>query len=162
LQEFGRVYEGEMWLEVLLARGVNDSTEDIAALKSAVARIKPDRLQLNTVARPPMEDFARPLDLEQIETAAAELAGVVTHIDVLPTFSEGRIKRPPVENGTGREGAILAMLRRRPCPLNEISQALRFDEKETSQALHKLLEEGEIQETVHGDALFYQVADSSE
>ncbi len=37
------------------SRGVNDSPAAIRALKAAVARIRPDRIELNTVVRPPAD-----------------------------------------------------------------------------------------------------------
>nr|HDM59124.1 radical SAM protein [Bacillota bacterium] len=50
--EFVKAFEGEVWLEVLLVKGFNDSQDDLAALSDAVMRIAPDQIQVGTVERP--------------------------------------------------------------------------------------------------------------
>ncbi len=51
-------FSGEFHLEILLVAGINDSEEELARLRTAVERIGPDEVHLNTVVRPPAEDFA--------------------------------------------------------------------------------------------------------
>jgi wyosine [tRNA(Phe)-imidazoG37] synthetase (radical SAM superfamily) len=59
LRMFREVFRGEFWLEVMFVRGVNDGTDEIAALSDAISVIDPDRVQLNTVVRPPCEEEKR-------------------------------------------------------------------------------------------------------
>ncbi|MCI5160164.1 MAG: hypothetical protein D3906_17430 [Candidatus Electrothrix sp. AUS1_2] len=70
LVTFSHQYEGKIWLEILLAQGINDSREEVEALRQAVRRMRLDRIQLNTVARPPLESFARPLAGKSMESIA--------------------------------------------------------------------------------------------
>jgi len=161
LEDFSREYDGEMWLEVLLAKGINDSPEDIAAIRDAVARIRPQRIQLNTVARPPMETFAEPVDQQRIEEAAEELGrGYAGLIEVLPTFSEGMIKMPAGVQLPADEDGVLEMLRRRPCTRTEIGEVLKLDRHETDRIIAKLQQGGRVRETTHNGKLFYQVTDT--
>ena len=67
LIQFRKQYRGQIWLEILFCRGVNDGKEEIEKLKEVIERIQPDRVQLNTPVRPPAEDFAFPLTLGQLE-----------------------------------------------------------------------------------------------
>ncbi|NYT01814.1 MAG: radical SAM protein, partial [Methanosarcinales archaeon] len=53
LKQFRREFSGEMWLEVMLVKGVND--HEAPQIASLVEEIGPDRVQLNTVVRPPSE-----------------------------------------------------------------------------------------------------------
>jgi len=62
LVEFRKEYSGKIWLEVMLVRGLNDSKEDIAELKKAAERIKPDRIQVNSPVRSTAEEGVLPLD----------------------------------------------------------------------------------------------------
>lgn len=71
ISRFCREFKGRCWLEILLAKGINDQPADLAALAEAVARIQPERVQLNTVARPPLESFALPLSPGEMRAAAA-------------------------------------------------------------------------------------------
>jgi wyosine [tRNA(Phe)-imidazoG37] synthetase (radical SAM superfamily) len=61
LVEFRKTFKGHLWLEILFVKGVNDSPQELNALSDAVRRIRPDRIQLNTVVRPPALHSAEPL-----------------------------------------------------------------------------------------------------
>ena len=52
-----------IWLEVLFLRGLNDQPDQIQALARAIEKIAPEKIQINTVIRPPVETFARALGL---------------------------------------------------------------------------------------------------
>lgn len=53
LKAFRREYSGQIWLEVMLVRDVNVAEAPLIA--KAAQEIEPDRIQLNTVVRPPPE-----------------------------------------------------------------------------------------------------------
>lgn len=66
-QQFG----GELWIEVFLVDGVNDDMAGMRKIAGVLRDIKPDRIQLNTVVRPPAESSARPLNAARLENIAA-------------------------------------------------------------------------------------------
>jgi wyosine [tRNA(Phe)-imidazoG37] synthetase (radical SAM superfamily) len=72
---FRREFKGRIWLEIMLVKGVNDGPAHLRALKKAIARIRPDRVQLNTVVRPPAEKNARPLTRQELEAVREALGG---------------------------------------------------------------------------------------
>ena len=73
LIQFRKEYRGQIWLEIVFCRGVNDDKEEIERLKIAIGRIQPDRVQLNTPTRPPAEDFVFPLTKDQLEEIRKKL-----------------------------------------------------------------------------------------
>jgi wyosine [tRNA(Phe)-imidazoG37] synthetase (radical SAM superfamily) len=70
LVRFRDAYPGKIWLEILLIDGHNTSDEEALLFKKAVERIRPDRLQLNTVDRPPIFDWVRPAPRATLERVA--------------------------------------------------------------------------------------------
>jgi len=48
-------FKKKMWLEVMLVNGINDDLAHIRKLKEVVAKIKPDKIQLNSPVRTPAE-----------------------------------------------------------------------------------------------------------
>ncbi|MCP4450331.1 MAG: radical SAM protein, partial [Planctomycetes bacterium] len=58
LVAFRQQFSGQLWLEVLLVRGLNDTSGQVYNLKAAIDTIKPDRIHLNTVVRPPATGWA--------------------------------------------------------------------------------------------------------
>jgi wyosine [tRNA(Phe)-imidazoG37] synthetase (radical SAM superfamily) len=157
---FSREFRGEVWLEILLVREVNDSLEDLKSLQQAVRKINPARIQLNTVARPPMDGRARPVTRDKMEQAAALLAdGYGGRVEILVDFQTMENKKE--ERGRQTRANIVeeiaAMLQRRPCPLPEIDRALHIQDLElTGECVQMLVEAGRIEKIVHADKEFYQ------
>ncbi|HHQ44742.1 MAG TPA: radical SAM protein, partial [Candidatus Altiarchaeales archaeon] len=73
ISEFKKSFSGKVWLEVMLVDGVNDSEEAFRELSRAIGKIKPDKVHLNTVVRPPCERWAKPLSTERLEEIANSL-----------------------------------------------------------------------------------------
>ena len=74
LATFCAEYTGQIWLEVLLCRSVNDSRDDLEALKGVLRRlVRVDRVQLNTATRPPADRDIAPLDREALQRVADEI-----------------------------------------------------------------------------------------
>ncbi len=59
LVEFRKAYKGTIWLEVLILPGYNDHEQELQALKEAILKIRPDRVQVNTLDRPGTEKGLR-------------------------------------------------------------------------------------------------------
>jgi wyosine [tRNA(Phe)-imidazoG37] synthetase (radical SAM superfamily) len=80
LKTFRSGYAGEVWLEILFCRGVNNSPDEVAMLKDIVAEIDPHKVHLNTVDRPPPEEDVFPLtglELADIARVFGEKAEIV-------------------------------------------------------------------------------------
>ncbi|NTV15295.1 MAG: radical SAM protein [Desulfobulbaceae bacterium] len=145
-EEFG----GSVWLEILLVEGINDSEADIVALVEAVAQIKPERIQLNTVVRPPALAMARPLSSARLQEIAGRFGDIP--VEVVGNFvSQGS----PVGERTAEE--IRAMLQRRPCTLEDVRQALGLSEETVARLIGELVGAGKIGETIHDGRKYYQV-----
>ncbi len=158
LTRFCREFSGQVWLEILLVKGMNDSAAEIAALTTAVAGIRPDRVQLNSVARPPLESFSAPVSVERLTGIAAAIKKSFSGpVDILVHF-KGKdtgpsLKRDPA--GLARE--IIRMLRRRPCTAEDICEALALAPGEVAGVLKQLAADGRIQELTHNNKVYFQV-----
>ena len=53
--EFRKISRAQMWLEIFIAEGVNDSVESAKRFLRYVREIQPDKVQLNTLDRPGTE-----------------------------------------------------------------------------------------------------------
>jgi len=148
LARFREEFAGEIRLEVMLVKGLNDTPAALRALEAAVARIRPDRIELNTVVRPPADLGAAPL-------SAAALARIRTRLgpraEVVASFAG---KRQAPASG-GLEKAILATVRRRPQTAADIASALGRHHDEVLKALTALLGRGRITKRVHGGRTYY-------
>jgi wyosine [tRNA(Phe)-imidazoG37] synthetase (radical SAM superfamily) len=163
--DFSREFAGEVWLEILLVESINDSPEDIAALKNVIGRIGPTRVQLNTVARPPFESFAKPLTHKRMEEVKREIEeGFVGPVDILT----GRRENEPSDSGKGREGSlesvsldkaeneIIEMLLRRPCTATDIAVTMSLEAERASEILKDMERRGRLTVKIHGGKKYYR------
>ena len=68
-------FKNQIWLEVMLMDGVNDTPENLRKLRSSIDRIKPDEVFINVPIRPPAEPWVRIPKDEKISLAERILSG---------------------------------------------------------------------------------------
>jgi wyosine [tRNA(Phe)-imidazoG37] synthetase (radical SAM superfamily) len=51
--EFRNIYNGELIIEILVVKGINDKEEEFKKLNEVLAKINPDRVDISTIDRPP-------------------------------------------------------------------------------------------------------------
>jgi wyosine [tRNA(Phe)-imidazoG37] synthetase (radical SAM superfamily) len=149
LIQFRRQYRGQIWLEILFCRGVNDGKEEIEKLKEVIERIEPDRVQLNTPVRPPAEDFAFPLTLTQLEEIR-EIMG--EKAEIIPEFSAPLGE----ELNSVKDTEILNLIKRRPCTTEDISKALGLRVNEVVKHLDHLTKVGTIRYRMYEHRCYYE------
>jgi wyosine [tRNA(Phe)-imidazoG37] synthetase (radical SAM superfamily) len=145
---FRREFAGRIWLEVMLVKGVNDSAADIRALKKAVDRIRPDKVQLNTVVRPPAEKWARPLSTAELNRIRKKLG------DRAEVIAPSRGRRSFAGARNLRKG-ILAIAGRRPVTLADLTAALGRPQSEVRPHLETLLRWHRIGRQRHKGYVYY-------
>ncbi|WP_417911329.1 radical SAM protein [Candidatus Electronema sp. PJ] len=167
---FSQDFRGQLWLEILLVQGINDTDEEVAALCTAAARMRLDRIQLNTVIRPPLESFAQPVAGARMEVIAAEFLRHDPHrpVDLLSggaVQEESRAKgqksffnldRPADQQALRDE--IVEMLKRRPCTAADINRVFHVGGADRiEQLLDALVRDGLLHKRMHNGRLYYQI-----
>jgi wyosine [tRNA(Phe)-imidazoG37] synthetase (radical SAM superfamily) len=134
LLSFREKFEGAIWLEVFLLDGMNSNQEQLDKLIDVAGRLGPEKVQLNTVARPPAEPFARRVDPEALEAVRRLIGDNAEIIEYSPGTGDG--------GGQANREDVLGLVARRPCTLEDVSRALFLHEAEVSKILGELYEEG--------------------
>lgn len=149
LEAFRKEFTGAIWLEVMLCGGVNDDLKEISRLRDLLCRIGPDRVQVNTVSRPPSEDFALPLPLERLQIICRALGGGA---EIIPESNLPLGERPLL-----RKEEILTLLKRRPCTAEDLSRALGYKLEEVLGALGRLTREKTLTCRLYQQKCFYEI-----
>jgi wyosine [tRNA(Phe)-imidazoG37] synthetase (radical SAM superfamily) len=123
IREFRARFRGQIWVEILYCRGMNNDRSEVARMKEILEQINPDRIQLNTVYRPPAEDFASPLTEERLSEIKEVLGGKVS---VITPYRGNRSIW-----GKGEvEAHIVDALKRRPLTADDMSESLGLHAQE--------------------------------
>ena len=135
LARFRERFSGQYWLEIMLMDGINDTDAEIDAMAAIVKRIRPDRVQLNTVVRPPAHRAA-------CAVPAGRLLEIARRFDpageVIPEFQYQ-------QGGSGLaacSGAALGLLERRPCTVFDVAQSLGVSVISAMKELDALVQSG--------------------
>jgi wyosine [tRNA(Phe)-imidazoG37] synthetase (radical SAM superfamily) len=150
LCRFREEYAGPIWLEVFFLEGVNTGDDQIARMHDLIARIRPDRVQLNTAVRPTAEANVAAVDEARLGAIADKLG---FNAEVIADFS-----RPPEPAGAAQTARrILEMLRRRPCSLDDIRQGLGVNAGLAVEHLDGLIASGRVRTQHRAGKTFYVV-----
>jgi wyosine [tRNA(Phe)-imidazoG37] synthetase (radical SAM superfamily) len=152
LADFRSEYQGQIWLEILLCRGVNDGREEIEALQQAIRTIQPDKVQINTVVRPAMEDYAAPLSLDAMEHVKASLGG---NAEIIAEFKGER----QTIVGAAVEQQVMHLIQRRPVTTDDLARILGLHHLEITKILDKLTKEGKLSYQVFNQRLYYKTVE---
>jgi len=142
LKSLRKSFRGQLFIEVMLLAGFNDRDEEIERLGQVILEIAPDRVQLNTVVRPPADAKAIPLDrkkLEYIKRVFGESAEII---------AASPIRGNQHFRGT-LSAAVLEMARRRPVTVADVAGALDAPLFEVDKTVKALVHKGELREQTH-------------
>ncbi len=156
LAEFTEIFPKSVWLEVFLLAGITGIPSEMEAISALARRIHPERVQLNTVRRPPAEDFAFALSREQM-LAFRDL--FPEPVDIVG--EEKRNDTRAAEFPVGQED-IRGMLARRPCTAEDIADAYGLHVTEAIKGLEALISAGQAKTMLTGGRRYYMVAAAKE
>jgi wyosine [tRNA(Phe)-imidazoG37] synthetase (radical SAM superfamily) len=117
LKAFRRDYTGELWIEVMMVKGLNDSESAVRSIARETQQIRPERIFLNVPIRPPAESWVEPPDETSLRRAAEILGQTATTCEISGGDFELECGLPIVD-------AIIEILRRHPMAEGEVRQTV--------------------------------------
>ena len=155
LKAFRRDYRGRLWLEVMLIHNVNDDMQHIEMFKKIIDAIAVDRVQLNTVARPPAEKTARAVK-------AAEMSSIARFIgNGCEVIAGGYRKKAMAGEDRDWQESVCEMLERRSLTLNDIVSSTGVSANKARTGLDRLVKEKRVKAVTLGRRRFYTSAEEA-
>lgn len=149
LEEFRREFEGRLWIEVMLVRGVNDGDKELHALAELLARIGPDEVHLVAPTRPACEAWVAAPDERGMAHAAEILGRAARVVSASGEVFESSGSESPIE-------AILGIIGRHPMSVEEVERMLAKRAPERVDTLvHELEASGRAQLVERGGRRFW-------
>jgi wyosine [tRNA(Phe)-imidazoG37] synthetase (radical SAM superfamily) len=130
---------------------VNDAGEEIERIREAVLIIRPDKVQLNTVVRPGVEDYAAALSADRMEEIKKALGA---QVEIIAEFEGDRHRMPPAHI----EEQVIRIIQRRPETPDDLAKALGLHDLEIAKILDKLAKEGKVTYRVFNQRVYYEAA----
>lgn len=141
--EFRKIYDKQLICECLFVKTLNDSNEEIELIRDALTKIKPNRVDIGTIDRPPAYDV-KPVEYEK-------LLDIANKFENIPVTIAHRDKI--VNSEDFNEDEIIVLLKRRPLTQDDISNLF----SETSKVLlETLVKSGKIKIINNNSVKFYK------
>jgi wyosine [tRNA(Phe)-imidazoG37] synthetase (radical SAM superfamily) len=139
LISFRTEYRGKLWVEVMLVRGLNDTSQALEDIAQVLQRIKPDAVHINLPTRPPAETWIQPPDEEGLMRAMAILGNIAEVVHP----AEGSFDLSGYENVVD---AVISIITRHPMRQEELERTLsHWAPGQVSEALTDLKTSGQAQ-----------------
>ncbi|WP_187648085.1 radical SAM protein [Nitrosophilus labii] len=143
LKEFSKSFKGSLIIEILVVKGINDKEEEFEKLNEVLKEIKPERVDIGTIDRPPAYKVS-PVSYERLFELSKK-------IENLPVTIAHRNKTYRTNKDMSKE-EILRTLKRRPFTLEDIEAIFS---KKSLKTFEKLLNEKKIVKKVISNTTFY-------
>ena len=150
LRKLAQEFRGTIWLEIMLVKGINDRPEELKQMAALVRNLRVDRIHLNTVARPPAEEFASPVTAEEMSDIASMFD---SRAEVITDFN--KLAKHEIPAG-GIEDRVMSLLKRRPCTVNDIASSLGVHRALVAKCVDQLAGKGALERVRFGDKWFYE------
>ncbi len=166
LSTFRDEFDGQIWLEVFFVEALNTDAEQISKIKKAIECIRPDKIHLNTAVRPTTEAGIKKVDTTKLQAIASQLG---PKCEVVADFSlshHGKQSKNQAENinESGldftkdfKSEALLSMLKRRPCSLDDICSGLGIGHNQALKIVTYLRDKGVIHSEEQEGRIFFKV-----
>lgn len=151
---FSERFNGQMWIEVFIVPGINDTTEELSRLKEVLASIRPTRVQLNSLDRPGACDWVAVPDPGALGTIADFLQPLPVEI----ISRHGLATAKPLANPENLDGTILHQLRRRPATIEEIAVMCSTTINELQTVIEHLVKQGKCVTAQVDGRTFYRLS----
>lgn len=76
INQLRKNFSGEIWLEIFIAPDVNDTMDELKLYKDVLEKVNLTKIQLNSLNRPGIVDWLKPVDKEQLQKIASYLGNV--------------------------------------------------------------------------------------
>ncbi len=146
---FAKDFTGEIWLEIFILPGVNDTKEELLMLKAAIRKIQPHRVQLNTLDRPGTVDTLTPASPDVLDRVIRILDE--KNVEIIAragTRTKGAKAADPAS-------AVLETIHRRPCTKEDLAAILGLPAEEIDLLLADLSAAGRITSRIQARGVFF-------
>ena len=153
LLDFRKVFKGQIWMEIFICPGLNDSEKELSALSAYVKKLNPHRVQINTLDRPGAEPWVKPLDADGLDRVLSFFKGINVE-----TISRKLIKsmQPKTQDDNDSDNLLISTLRRRPMTKKDIMALSGWTESKAQSWIESSLDTGLLSstESANGEKFF--------
>jgi len=156
LIEYCKNSKSEIWLELFIVPGKNDSNESISRFVEIIKEAKPDKVQLNTLDRPGTVDWISASSKQDTMRFVRALEAIVP-VEAVGPF---KYKSPALQKQLTPEDIdklILELIFRRPSTLSDMKETFGASSNEINERLELLIKNDIIKSEISSRGEFFSI-----
>src|SRR3990172_984714 len=142
-------FHGQLWVEVMLVSGLNDTEDALQEIAAILKRVQPDEIHINLPTRPPAESWVHPPDEAGLDRSLA-VFGKIAHV-VKPArriFDLSGYESP--------SEALVGIITRHPVREDDLRLALeKWKPDQGEEALRELAARGQVKVVIRYGKRFW-------
>lgn len=150
LKQFRKEFSRAIWLEVFLAKGINDHADELDKIYRVIGEIKPDKVQLNSLDRPSAYEGVEAVSMDTLEALVRQWTGIPVEI-----CKRIRKREDITAFNKNLENNILNTIKRRPLTIDDLEALTGKRRIELFKYIDVLEREKKIFPKIVGDKIFY-------
>jgi len=148
MMDFRSEFKGQIWMEVMLVKGLNDDSESISKIRNVLEKLNCDRVYVNVPIRPPAENWVKISDKNRVIEICKELnAHNIAHYESIVGFYLG--------DSEDIENQILNITTRHPLREIQIFEMIDLPDSEVKLLLQKMAENGKLKQVDYNNQIFW-------
>jgi wyosine [tRNA(Phe)-imidazoG37] synthetase (radical SAM superfamily) len=155
LIQLRKEYAGQIWLEIFIVPKINDTKEELTALKSAIEKINPDQVQLNTLDRPGTIPDIAPASYKKLKNILD-----FWQIDNAEIIAKPQKRKTLLSYRADPKSAIMETVARRPCTIQDLVELLGLHAAKVNKHLEELQSAEKIITVKQKRGFFYKKAEN--
>ncbi|MGC8791355.1 MAG: radical SAM protein [Desulfurella sp.] len=140
LKLFTQEFSGEVWLEIVFAKGINDKKQDFEY-------IKPKKVQIGTIERPPAFNGIQKLSNDELMSIYMALKDY--NVELIKPFADKNVNFDEF-----LEKSIIKMISIRPCSIEELSDVFDAKNEDVDNIVTRLINEKKAFKKTFGNKEF--------
>ena len=146
--DFRSEFKGQIWMEVMLVKELNDDSESISKIRNVLEKLNCDRVYVNVPIRPPAESWVKISDKNRVIEICKELnAHNIAHYESIVGFHLG--------DSEDIENQILNITTRHPLREIQILEMIDLPDSEVKLLLQKMAESGKLKQVDYNNQIFW-------
>ncbi len=148
---FKNKFKGHLWLEIFIIKGINDSGKEILKIKKLMDKLKPEKIQLNTLDRPGTEAWVKQVSKQEL----LKIKKLIPDSEIIAKFKDK--EKYFRDHSTSIDELIISAISRRPMTIKDLNVILNIKIAELQKYIRILLDQKRIITKKGKRGIFFEI-----
>lgn len=151
LMKFKKRFKGQLWVEIFIVKGINDTGKEILKIKELLDKLKPEKIQLNTLDRPGTEAWVKQVSKREL----LKIKKLIPGSEIIAKFKD---KEKYFSKQSSRiDELIISAISRRPMTIKDLNIVLNIKIAELQKYIRILLDQKRIVTKKEKRGTFFEI-----